>query len=201
VTFLSYPLSAALGALTPAEMLGAVGVACGCLWGLFRSRRTILLIQCAGALSFALHYVLLGSATGAAACIVGVLQSLAALRLEGRPLAAAFGLTGIAAAVSVWLTWSGVPSLCAALGTGFACAGRLQREPQRMRLLFLACSSVWVGHNALMGSAFGLTSDALTLTGLGIGLWRHRAARRAAPTAPPALPPVPANDRSLRRAA
>jgi hypothetical protein len=199
VTFLSYPLSAPLGALTPVEFLGAAGVACGCLWGLFRSRRTLLSIQCAGALSFALHYMLLGSATGAAACIVGVLQSLAALRLSGRPLAAAFGLTGIFAAISVCLTWSGVPSLCAAIGTCFACAGRLQREPQRMRLLFLACSSFWVGHNALMGSVFGLASDALTLTGLGIGLWRHRGAGGAAK--PPALPPVPANDRGLRRAA
>jgi hypothetical protein len=201
VTFLSHPLLASLGAFSPVDLLGAVGVACGCAWGLFRTRRTILMLQSAGAVSFALHYVLLGSPAGAAACFVGMAQSLAALRLSGRPLAAAFGATGLAAAVAACLTWNGVPSLCAALGTSFACAGRLQRDPQRMRLLFLACSSAWVGHNALMGSAFGLTSDALTLAGLGIGLWRHRGPRRAAPAVRPVAPPEPANDRGVRHAA
>jgi inner membrane protein len=202
VTFLAEPLLTSLAATTPVDLLGAAGVASGCLWGLFRSRRTILLVQSAGAVSFALHYMLLGSAAGAAACFVGMVQSLAALRLSGRPLAAAFGLTGLAAAAAACLTWNGIPSLCAALGTSFACAGRLQRNPQRMRLLFFACSSAWVGHNALTGSVFGLTSDALTLTGLGLGLWRHRARRRAVPAVQPvAPPPAPANDRSVRRAA
>jgi Bacterial inner membrane protein len=201
VTFIAEPLAAWLGALPAAQLLGAVGIGCGCIWSLFRSRRTILLIQSVGALSFALHFALLGSAAGAAACVVGMLQSLAALRFAGRPLAAAFGLTGAAAAAAVWFTWSGAPSLCAAIGTGFASAGRLQRDAQRMRLLFLACSCFWVGHNALVGSALALTSDALTLTGLGLGLWRHRAPRGVTPPLPPAALPVPANDRTVRRAA
>jgi hypothetical protein len=83
-------------------------------------------------------------------------------------------------------------------------AGRLQRQEQRMRVAFLGCSTSWLGHNLLMSSAFGLVSDVLTLSGIGLGMWRHR--RRAATAAltrtiEPASLPAPANDRGVERRA
>jgi hypothetical protein len=55
-----------------------------------------------------------------------------------------------------------------------AALGRWQREAQRMRLVFLCSSANWVVHNTLVGTPFGLTSDALSLSTILIGLYRNR---------------------------
>lgn len=50
-----------------------------------------------------------------------------------------------------------------------------------MRLLFLGASLCWAGHNLLVGSAFGLTCDLLTIFGLAIALLRALPTRPITP--------------------
>jgi hypothetical protein len=162
----------------PENLFGAAGVALGCSWALFSRRSVILAFQAGGALAFAVYMMMIGSPTGSLLCLVSLVQSLAAALLDqrSRPLGLVYLLTSLVVVAATWLTWSGVASGFAALGGAFATAGRLQREPQAMRLVFLGCSAAWLGHNLLMLSPFGLVSDALTLSGLALGLWRHRGA-------------------------
>lgn len=168
--------------LTPVNAMGAAGVLLGASWALFRRRPTILLWQALGSLAFGVHYVLLGSSTGAIMCGVGLAQSLAACAEEQRSWHRRFYLATVCViAVATYATWHGIPSIAAAVGSSFATLGRLQRDAQRMRQFFLACSTAWAVHNFMVGSVFGNVCDALTIGGILIGL---AANRRSAPALP-----------------
>lgn len=168
-------LPGAAAGLPAADLAGAAGVLVGSSWALFQNRRTILSCQALGASCFGAHYLLLGSGTAAAACLMSVLQSIAGAG-ERRPAwlgwfyAATYGVILATAIVA----WHGLPSLFAAIGAGFSALGRWQKEAQRMRLVFLGSSANWVVHNTLVGTPFGLTSDALSLSTILIGLYRNR---------------------------
>ena len=176
-------------AATPVNVMGAAGVSLGASWALLRHRPTVFLCQALGSACFGIHYVLLGSATGAVMCAISMLQSLMA---RGGPSGgwrtrvqmASLGVILIA----TYVTWLGLPSLAAALGSSFATIGRLQRDLQRMRLFFLACSLLWAVHNLLVGSRFGNASDIMTISGIAIGLYVHR--WRATAPSPAIAPPI-----------
>jgi hypothetical protein len=169
-------------ALSLINVFGVLGIALGSSWALFRTRRTILLIQSAGALAFMLHFLLLGAATGAAMCGVGMLQGLAAASGRPRILVLVYLASVLIIFCSIFWTWSGLPSICAVAGSAFATFGRLRHEPQAMRWSFLCCTLAWIGHNLVMQSPFGLVSDGLSLLGIVLGLTRSRGiALRSAP--------------------
>jgi hypothetical protein len=161
--------------LDPANLAGALAVCCSCTWPQLRRLKAILAVQVIGSALFALHYLLLGAPTAAAMCSAGAVQGLAAALIARRRLR--IGVYGAAVAGGVALTlatWSGLPSLLAQCGQLASAAGRLQRDLQRLRLCFLGSTLIWVSHNLLMGSVWGLASDTLTLTSLVAGLWRNR---------------------------
>ena len=160
--------------LSPVNALGAMGVALGASWALFRRRAAILGCQALCSLSFALHYVLLGSLTGATMCGVSVAQSLLSRSAERRPWHPPLYLATVLVILAMtYATWGGLPSLGAGIGAAFATLGRLQRDVQRMRFLFLGCSCSWAVHNFLVGSLFGNVCDALTVAGILVGILRH----------------------------
>ena len=65
--------------------IGLAGSACGMGWPLFRSRVGMLLAQLATNLCFAVHYALLGAATGGAMNLLAAAQVGAAIPLGTRP--------------------------------------------------------------------------------------------------------------------
>ena len=166
---------AAGAALSPAAVAGALGVAANGVWPLLRSRRQILAVQVLASILFGLHYTLLGARTGAAMCVAAASQALAASTLSrGWRRNAVFGVT-VAAGLAVSVaTWSGLTSALALTALAWATIGRLQRRPQAIRLSFLGSEAFWVSHNVLVGSSWGLTSDAMVVTTLLVGLWRGR---------------------------
>jgi len=188
VTTLLEPLW--VSAVASFEPFGALGLICGLAAGLMPRRGLILAVSAACSAFFCAHYLRLGSPTGTAMCLISVAQSLAAARLRpgaAQPgwLLAFFGATSLLAAGLIAATWTGWPSACAGAGALLATAARLQTKAQALRLLLVACTICWVGHNALVGSVFGLTCDALTILSLTLGLWRYRTA--PVPTPRPVL--------------
>jgi Bacterial inner membrane protein len=170
---------------SPAALLGLFGLILGITWPMLRGRGAMLALQATSAGLFAAHFALLGSATGAVTCCVAIVQSAAAWRIrQYRHLVAIYGTTLLVVAATAWETWRGVPSLCAAMGSLFATMGRLEAAPRRMRLWFLGCTCAWIGHNALVGSVFGLASDALTVAALAVGIYRETRAVQATAPAP-----------------
>ena len=80
-----------------ATLAGAAAVAINASWPVLRSRERILALQVLSSLLFGLHYFLLGARTGAAMCLAGAAQGLAAVLLRGRAARlGAFGATLVA---------------------------------------------------------------------------------------------------------
>jgi Bacterial inner membrane protein len=177
-----FTLLGSVPAMDPAALAGALAVAVGCTWPLYRNRTLILSLQLAGSLLFAVHFLLLGASTAAAMCGAGIIQGASAILARRRFVRLSFFGASIAFGLATTIaTWSGIPSLCAQTGQLLSATGRLQRSPQTIRWCFLASEMFWTSHNLMVGSHWGLTSDTLAFTVLGIGLWRGRA--RAAPSA------------------
>jgi uncharacterized membrane protein (UPF0136 family) len=165
-----------------ATVAGALGVAANCVWPLLGGRRQILAMQVFACMMFALHYRMLGAGTGSAMCLVGALQALISASL--RSTWARRGAFGAALAASLAITaatWSGLPSGLALCGQSMGALGRLQRSEQAIRLSFLGSEMFWTAHNTVVGSSWGLTSDAMSVTMLLIGLWRGRPTRKLCP--------------------
>jgi hypothetical protein len=170
--------SSILDLLPAPEPFGALAVLVGCCVGLMPRRNLLLMASALCSCLFCIHFLRLGSTTGAAMCAISLLQSLAATRIvEGvRPgwLGGFFAATsGLAVALTL-ATWAGWPSALAGTGALLAAAARLQADMRRMRLLLLACSLCWVGHNLVVGSVSGLMCDILSITSLLAALWGYR---------------------------
>lgn len=163
-------------ALSPSTYAGALGVMFNCVWPLQRGRRTILALQCAGAVMFGVHYLLLGAPTAAAMCVGAVIQGVAAATITNRKLQLSIVGVTLAAGLTVTVTaFTGLPSVLAPTGSLFTAYGRLQRRAQSIRWCFLAAEMFWTTHNVIVGSPWGLTSDTMGVSMLLVGLWRGRA--------------------------
>jgi hypothetical protein len=174
VPFLSL-LPALSGLAEPANLAGLLALGSSLTWPLLRNRRVILGVQVVGSLLFAVHYLLLGAPTAAAMCATGALQGLAlVLLVDRRKRIGVVGVTLAASAMVTALTWMGVPSLLSLAGQVMSGLGRLQVNTQRLRQCFLISVLFWTSHNLMVGSVFGLASDALSITSLILGLWRNR---------------------------
>jgi len=172
------------------DAFGLLGMTLCIAASLARARSAILLTGAAGGACFGLHYLGLGSPTGSLMCLISVAQNLAAARFarHGAPrwLVAAFvGSAALALALTA-STWTGWPSGFAAAGALLATAARLQGEASRMRLLFVASTACWCGHDFGVGSACALACEALTMAGFTLALLRD-ACRTAAVAVPSAV--------------
>ncbi|CAH2600289.1 YgjV family protein [Rhodovastum atsumiense] len=187
--FLSDILPAILAGITPAAVAGALGVTANCLWPLLRTRKRILAVQVLSSCLFALHYGLLGAPTAAAMCATGATQGLAVSLLR-KPLLRnlAVAATIVFSLVVTALTWSGLPSVLALGGLLMAACGRLQRDPQHLRLAFLGSEAFWTNHNLVVGSVWGLTADTMAVSMILIGLWRGMRERRRTALPAPVIP-------------
>lgn len=155
-----------------AAFLGLGGVASAGAWGLMRDRRAILVGQAAQVACFGGHFALIGAYTGAAMCMLSLVQLTAAALPRGRGTAVAFWATAPAIAILATLTWHGPASAAAAVGLALGTLGRWQERAVPMRWFFLGSSMAWASHNVLVGSPFGMATDALALATNGWRLWR-----------------------------
>ncbi|HSK41427.1 MAG TPA: YgjV family protein [Arenibaculum sp.] len=170
-----------------ASLFGLAGVAFGASWGLFRTKRSIITIQTGCTFSFLTHYLLLGASSGAAMNVLNLVQLAVAFSGRRGPVARTlYWSTLPAVAVLTVLTWSGPASLGAAFGMTMATLARWQTDMLRLRLFFVLCIGGWATHNAIVGSPFGLTTDAIGLSTNLWGLYLLVRERRHA-----ARPPVP----------
>lgn len=162
-------------------VVGALAVAVNSSWPTLRSRKRILAVQAVGSSLFGLHFLLIGSGTAAAMCAAGIIQGVTAAVVARRGVRLGIvGATLLAGAAVTALTWRGLPSGFAQAGGLLSASGRLQRDAQRLRWFFLGSEMCWTTHNLMVGSPWGLTSDAVAVTMLTAGLWRGRRARARA---------------------
>lgn len=144
---------------------GSLGLATVLLWPSVRHLKGVLCIQFVGAFSFAVYYGLGGAHTAAACCGISALQLLAIAALPSKPAAqkiCAMG-AGLQILFAVF-TWQGVISLLAIVGAVLGTAARLQTSTSRMKLGFLATAPLWIAHNLITRSMFGLAVDIVSVS-------------------------------------
>ncbi|MBL8672075.1 MAG: YgjV family protein [Alphaproteobacteria bacterium] len=156
-----------------ASALGAIGLVCGVLWPVFRSRSRMLWLHVAGAVCWTLHYAFMGAMSGAASNAVMLLQAAAAIPLGLHPRFRLVYLASlpILVAVVAW-TWAGWPSAFAAIGAGLVSLGRYQLDVLRFRAAILAALPFWFGHNLLVMSVPAMAADVVCAATSGWMLWR-----------------------------
>jgi len=162
---------------------GLAGALMNLVWPRFPSRRGMLLGQVGVSVFFLAHFALIGATTGALMNALAMAQALLAIplgQLAGFRIAYLATLPVIAAALAA--SWSGVPSMFAALGFGLVSLGRYQLSPIRFRVLLLTAVLPWVGHNLSVGSFPGLVSDACAFLAGAAAL--RNALRTPAPATP-----------------
>jgi hypothetical protein len=165
------------------DLFGLLGLSFGFITGLMPKRRLILLSSAACSICFSVHFLRLGSPTGMAMNLIGVVQCLLAAQFvteRARPawLDVAFAASFLLAAVLTVATWNGLPSVFAGVATLVSTSARLQSAPQTMRLLLIGSGLGWASHNMLVGSVCGLTCDCLGLIGFTVAFLRKLTASR-----------------------
>jgi Bacterial inner membrane protein len=165
-------------AQTNLDAFGALGLAFGFATSLMPRRTMILMTSAACGICFSAHYLHLGSGTGMAMSAISVAQNLLAarfIRADGRPawINLAFAASMMMVAGLTLMTWNGWPSAFAGTGALFATAARLQASSHAMRVLLLCATLCCAGHNTIVGSACGLTCDALAVLGFTLTLARN----------------------------
>jgi hypothetical protein len=172
-----------LPSLSWVVLTGFAGLALSTLSTLLSDRRAILLAQALGGMTFMAHYLLLGADTAMLMCGLSLLQlAIAYQDQRARWMSVLFAATVPAALLVAAGTWQGPMSALAAAGFVLQTVGRWQASVGTMRLFFLSATLTGAGHNILAGSAFGLCSDSLVLSGHLLSLWRDRAGVRRAAT-------------------
>lgn len=173
-------LSHVLSAFSLTMLTGLAGLILGTASTLIGDRRVCLAVQAAGCTLFAVHYACLGASTGTLMCALGLVQMATAFPVERPRWTGALFLATLPAGLCVAATtWHGAMTALSATGFVLGTIGRWQTSMKPMRACYATATVFGAGHNALAGSAFGLGSDALALSGHLWSLWRLRSRRPA----------------------
>ncbi len=144
---------------------GSLGLATVLLWPRVRHLKGVLCIQFVGASAFAVYYALGGAHTASACCGVSALQLLAIAALPSKPTAQKVCAVGaVFQILFAVFTWQGVISLLAIVGAVLGTTARLQTSTSRMKMGFLAAAPLWIAHNLITRSAFGLAVDIVSVS-------------------------------------
>lgn len=156
-----------------AQLFGAAAAACGMSWALFRSRVGMLAAQAGAGLFFAGHFLLIDAVTASAMNLLAAGQAAAAIPLGENPR---FRLVYLALlpliAAGLFFTWSGGPSLAAALATVLISLARYQLDVLKFRFFMAVALPCWFVHNVWVFSVPGMMSDIFGMTINGVMLWR-----------------------------
>lgn len=160
-------------------LTGLAGMVFGVSWPLFRNRTVILSMQTLGSTLFAFHWLLKGDGTATVLTVMSVIQSLAAIPLGSRP-GFRYVYLGTLPVIAVLLasTWSGTPSVFAALGTAVVSLGRYQLDTLLFRVILMAAGPFWFSHNVLVESYPAMAADIVSLVINAVTLYRLLGERR-----------------------
>jgi hypothetical protein len=156
-------------------LFGGLGVAAVVVWPRLQSYRSVVAVQCAGAVAFAVYFALSGASTASASCILAIVQLLTASLIRDRRVV--IGVCAVTlsclALIAAW-TWSGLPTVLASVGCMVSTLARMQNSTHRMKIWFLVAAPFWLAHNVLTVSLFALVVDAVSITSNGSSIARSR---------------------------
>lgn len=141
-----------------------------------KHRQRIILLILVGSIAWAAHFLLIGAYTGALLNLIGAARAFAFYKYGGSDSRSPWLLWGF---ITLFLvagiaTWQGPISILPTLGMMISNIALWQRNEQRIRLLILLVSPLWLAYNVLSGSLPGVLNECFVTSSVLIALWRYR---------------------------
>lgn len=157
------------------EIIGSVGAVLLLVMYQMNTKRSMLNVQSASHLAFALHFALLGATTGAMASIFRVLRNYAFLKwpkniftfITMQTLLIVLGLI-------TWHDWTSVLPIAA---TVIGSTALWQDNPRNIRLLSLFVPPFWFAYSLFNGSVSGMVGYSALFISMALGVWRFDVAK------------------------
>lgn len=151
------------------QLLAAVGAVFGIVSFQLRERRSVLLCLIALSCFNASHFLVLGRTTPAILLFLTVTQFITALISRHRAFVAIYL---VAAAITIGLSYNGIPSWLAFGAFTCGTIGSFQHSDRVLRMCFCAGNLFWIVHNVLVGSPVAILIETAFLTSNLVGYWR-----------------------------
>ena len=142
----------------------------------WKRRSTILFILLVANVFWVIHFSLLGAYSGSALNLAGMIVIAVFFIFDNRSTRPQW-LVGACIVLMIMaglLTWDGWVSLLPTLGMIAGTVAISQINEQRIRVLSIATSILWLGYNVIVLSYVGAVKEIITILSTLIALWRFR---------------------------
>ncbi|GHU75622.1 hypothetical protein AGMMS49992_19980 [Clostridia bacterium] len=172
-----------------AQAVGFVGMALVFIAFQQNDRKKILLVQSVAAVTFVIHFMMLGGYTGAMMNAVEIARNLIFrknLSPKGKTISR-WTFIALFAALGL-MTWQNVFSLMPILAMGLSTYVFGMDKEKMIRRLSLPVSLLWLTYNVVTRSIPTVATEVFNITSVVIAMWRFDW-RAAPPSSPSPLPP------------
>lgn len=136
------------------------------------NRTKMLSLKICGSLVMSVHLALLGASTGAAMTLVSAARDTTFIVLGKRRNPAAPAVFIFIFTIAAIGTWEGLISLLALAGMILGTLAFWQLKPNRIRILTLIASSLWVVYDLVSGSYPGMFIESMAILSNLVGIYR-----------------------------
>ena len=153
-----------------AQIVGFVGILLAVAIYQVNDRRTILYLQIATCIVWAIYYAMMSSYTAMGLIAIGAIRSFLFDKYRSHEwlLQASIVTYGIATLIT-WKDWT---SIMAFMGMTVATIALWQKKPQSIRSVSLFVAPFWLTYNILNGSYMGVAGDLINFSSVVIGIVR-----------------------------
>ena len=159
-----------------AQAVGFVGMAMLAMAYLQRKRESILAFNIASAVSWTLHFILLGALTGAAMNAASILRAGAffvAAKKHSHSRVVFMAVMALFFGMAV-LTWQGWVSALPLVAMTLSTVAMWQKSPQHMRAIIIVSTPFWIAYNIINASIAGVVTEVLLAISAAVGLYVYR---------------------------
>lgn len=163
-----------------AQLIGFIGMAMLALAYIQKKRQTILAFNIASAISWTIHFLILGATTGAAmnAMSIGRAAAFYAVAKTKRRKNDVFIIVVGAFLIVAAITWQGYISVLPLVAMLLSTTALWQKDPQRIRAIVIASTPFWIVYNVITGSIAGVATEVMVAVSAAAGLYAYRRKKR-----------------------
>lgn len=151
------------------QLFGFIGLALLVIPYMFDSRKFILKMQIAASIIFGIHYFMLGAITGSVSQVINVVRSFVYLKDPKKWQLYIFIILYVIVGV---LTWKGLISILAIIGSLFSTTGYFMKDTRLIRMYSLLQGISWLAYCILNGSFGGTVSETIFIIVVVVGIVR-----------------------------
>ncbi len=158
-----------------AQVLSFFGAGLNALSFQQKTRKNIITVQICAAITFIIHYILLGAYTGAALNGISLFRSIVFVNNDKKwaknPMWLIFFV--VLNIVSSILTWSDWSSILPAIAMSLTTVSYWLKNEKYIRIVTFPSSPCWLVYNIITGSIGGIVTEILVMSSILIAIVRY----------------------------